>query len=395
MKILQINDDYQKLGGAETYFFNLIGLLKKKGHKVFVFAVCGKPKETKDTLVVGGAKGFFRHYFSSKVFNFKVYFKLKKFIDHTKPDVIHIHNNYLAPFSVLLAARGHKVIQTVHDYMILCPRGGMVKENSLEVCQGNIGAKCFKNNCLSFHNLLISYFPFKFRIAATKRVVDKFISPSKRLKKHLETFGFQNVQYLPYFLDVKSYQFNQRLKKVGNILYIGRLVKEKGISQLIKALPKITSKVNRASLTIVGDGPQRKHLISLAKRLGIANKVDFVGRIPHEKVKEYYQKTNAVIIPSVWLDNSPNVVYEAFSAGRPVVASNRGGMSDFVKDGKTGFLFEPGNINELAEEIIMVLKDKNLFEKLSVNCRQFSILNFMPKKHYRKIMRIYKNKVSL
>lgn len=397
MKILQISDDYQRLGGTETYFFNLINLLKKKGHKVFVFAIRGKPKETKDTLVVGTPRNFLFHYFSGKIFNFRVYFELKKFIDKTKPDVIHIHNNYLAPFSVLLAVRGHKVIQTVHDYMILCPHGWMVKKNTLQVCQGNIGAKCFKNNCLSLHNLFISYLPFKLRIIATKRVVGKFISPSKKLKEYLETFGFQNAQHLPYFLTVKSFKFDAELKMYGNILYIGRLAKEKGISDLIKALPKITSEVSQAHLTIVGDGPQKKYLTSLVKKLGVTDKVNFVGKVPYEKVKEYYRKTNVVVMPSVWVDNSPNVVYEAFSAGRPVIASNRGGMSDFVKDGKTGFIFESGNVKQLAEKIIKVLKNEDLFKKLSTNCQQFSLLNFTPEKHYQRITKIYENilKVAL
>jgi len=390
MKILQINDDYERVGGAETYFFNLINLLKKKGHQVFVFAIRGQPTKSKDTLVVGEAKSFLGHYFSSKIFNFKVYFKLKKLIAKTRPDIIHLHNNYLAPFSVLLAIRGHKVVQTIHDYMILCPSGWMVKKNSLEVCQGNIGLKCFKNNCLSFHNLLISYLPFKLRVAASKRIVDKFISPSKKLKEYLEVLGFQNVEHLPYFLNVKNYRFNPKLKKDGNILYIGRLVKEKGIDDLINALPEVVSKINQAHLTVVGDGPQRKHLISLTKKLRMTNKVDFVGKIPHKKIKEYYQEASVVVVPSLYLDNSPNVIYEAFSAGRPVIASSRGGMSDFVKDGKTGFLFESGNIKELAKKIIMVLKEENLFEKLSSDCRQFSILNFTPEKHYREIMKIYK-----
>jgi len=389
MKILQINDDYERVGGAETYFFNLVDLLKKSGHQVFVFAIRGKPMKTKDTLVVGEAKSFLGHYFSSKIFNFKVYSKLKKFIDKTKPDMIHIHNNYLAPFSVLLPIRGHKVVQTIHDYMILCPSGWMVKKNSLEVCQGNIGLKCFKNNCLSFHNLLISYLPFKLRVAASKRIVDKFISPSKKLKEYLEVFGFQNVEHLPYFLNVKNYCFNPKLKKDGNILYIGRLVKEKGISDLIKALPKVTSKINQAHLTVVGDGPQKKHLISLAKKLGMTNKVNFVGKIPHKKIKEYYQEASVVVVPSLWLDNSPNVIYEAFSAGRPVIASNRGGMADFVKDGKTGFLFESGNINELAEKIVKILESKELYNELSTKCRQFGINNFTPEKHYQRLMESY------
>jgi len=389
VKILQINDDYQRLGGAETYFFNLIDLLKKNGHRVFVFAIRGKSMETKDTLVVGGGKGFLRHYFSSKIFNFKVYFKLKKFIARAQPDIIHLHNNYLAPFSILLAVRGHRLIQTVHDYMILCPHGWMVKKNSLQVCQGNIGLKCLQNNCLSLHNFLVSCFPFKLRIAVSKRAVDKFISPSKKLKEYLNNFRFRNVKYLPYFLDVRSYPFNSNSKKEGNILYIGRLVEEKGVRNLVEALPKVVSKINQARLTIVGDGPQKNHLNSLAKKLGVSDKVNFVGKIPHEKVKKYYQEAKVVVIPSVWLDNSPNVVYEAFSTGRPVIASDRGGMSDFVKNGETGFIFKSGDIDELTEKIIKVFKSEDLFKKLSSNCRKFAFCNFTPEKHSQRIMESY------
>lgn len=390
MRTLQINDDYQRLGGAETYFFNLINLLKKKGHQVFVFAIRGKPMKTKDTLVVGEAKSFLGHYFSSKIFNFKVYFKLKKLIAKTKPDIIYLHNNYLAPFSVLLAIRGHKVVQTIHDYKIICPYGEMIRKDNLSICPGGIGLKCFKNKCLSSHNLFVSYLPFKLRTFLTKKIISKFTAPSRKLKKYLEVFGFSNVEYLPYFLAVKSFKFNPESRIQGNVLYIGRLVKTKGISDLVKALPKIVSKVSRVHLTIVGDGPQKKYLTSLVKRLGVSNKVDFVGKIPYESVKRYYQGANVVVIPSICMDNSPNVVYEAFSAGNPVIASNRGGMSDFVRNGKTGFIFKSGNIEELAEKTIKILKNENLFGKLSTSCRKFAFDNLTSERHYQKIMRIYK-----
>ena len=268
----------------------------------------------------------------------------------------------------------------------------MVKKNSLQVCQGKIGWKCFQNNCLSLHNLLISYLSFKLRKAATKKVVGKFISPSRKLKECLETFGFHNVAHLPYFLDVKNYQFIPSSKKDGNILYIGRLVKEKGVSDLIKALPKVVSKISQAHLIVVGDGPQKEYLTSLAKKPGIANRIDFVGKVPHKKVKKFYQEANVIVIPSVWIDNSPNVVYEAFLAGRPVISSNRGGMSDFVKDRETGFIFESGDINGLAEKIIRILKNEDLFRKLSVNCRKFSLCNFTPENHHQIIIKIYGKK---
>lgn len=391
MKILQIHDNYERLGGAETYLFNLIDLLKKNRHKVFTFAIKGNPKETKDTLVVGEAKGFFPHYFSCYVFNFKVYFKLKRFIKKVKPDIIHIHNNYLAPFSVLFAVRGYKVVQTVHDYMIICPCGWMVNRKNLEPCHAR--GSCFVNGCLSWYNALISYIPFQLRKIVTKKIIKTYISPSKLMKKYLESFSFQNARHLPYFLDVESFRFRPRLKKRGNILYVGRLTKEKGAGYLIKAMPKIIAKIKQANLTIVGDGSDRQNFKDLSKDLGVSNRVHFVGKVPHEKVKQYYQGANVVIVPSICFDNSPNVIYEAFSSGRPVIASDRGGMSDFVKDGKTGFIFRSGDIEKLAERVMMVLKDKAIFNKLSVNCRKFSLLNFASQKHYQEILRIYNSKI--
>jgi len=70
-------------------------------------------------------------------------------------------------------------------------------------------------------------------------------------------------------------------------------------------------------------------------------------------------------------------------------------MSDFVRNGETGFLFESGNVKKLAEKIIEVLGDKDLFEKLSINCRKFGLANFTPTKHYKKVAEIYKIRTSL
>ena len=139
-------------------------------------------------------------------------------------------------------------------------------------------------------------------------------------------------------------------------LYVGKLVYYKGLEYLLKAFSIV--RVANSCLTIVGDGPEKNHLIRLAQQLGISDRVLFLGRQPDSKLPKLYAMSNVVALPSISRREAFGIVLlEAMASGKPVVASNIPGVSELVRDGETGFLVPPSDHRGLAQALQNLLDD--------------------------------------
>ena len=143
----------------------------------------------------------------------------------------------------------------------------------------------------------------------------------------------------------------------SKVIYIGRLIPGKGVADLIAAMKLLP----HAELLVVGDGPDRTRLESLADGTSIT----FVGRVSHEAIANYLQQARVLVLPTRLGDGLPNVILEAMSWGVPVVASNTAGIPDIVRHGETGYLCEPGDINKIAAYVGCLLEDDELHYKMS------------------------------
>ncbi|HEX5441429.1 MAG TPA: glycosyltransferase [Ktedonobacterales bacterium] len=147
------------------------------------------------------------------------------------------------------------------------------------------------------------------------------------------------------------------------VVFVGRLVPEKGVAVLVEAFAQLLSGYPTAKLVIVGDGPDRASLEALARRLQIARSVVFAGA--RNDVAPFYLLADVVAIPSL-SEPFGIVAVEAMAAGRPVVASNVGGLADTVVDGQTGRLAPPGDAPALAEALAWVLQSPERAQQLGV-----------------------------
>ena len=141
------------------------------------------------------------------------------------------------------------------------------------------------------------------------------------------------------------------------IVYVGRLVREKGVRELLEAFGRLS--FEGAGLLIVGDGRDRAALEIAAGRLGTAGRVRFVGAVPQPDVRPYLEHADVVVLPS-WYEERGRILLEAMAAGTPVVASRTGGIPATVLDGKNGFLVPPRDAGALAVAIDRVLGDDDL-----------------------------------
>lgn len=135
--------------------------------------------------------------------------------------------------------------------------------------------------------------------------------------------------------------------------------KLKNIDLVIRALPFVIKEVPDAYFVTAGDGDDIKRLKNIAKSIGVSERVIFAGRVPSDLLSSYYNLCDVFILPSE-KEGFGIVFLEAMYFSKPCIGANRGGIPEVIEDGKTGFLVDPEDINSLSENIIKLLKDKNL-----------------------------------
>jgi glycosyltransferase involved in cell wall biosynthesis len=144
--------------------------------------------------------------------------------------------------------------------------------------------------------------------------------------------------------------------ETSHYLFLGRLIEAKGILVLLKAWEILEQRIgaNAPRLIIGGDGPLRAHVLARAERMA---SVQFPGELRDDTKHRALESARAVIVPSVWWEPLPTVVYEAYDYCRPVLAASSGGLSEIVLNRRTGLLHEAGNAEELADHVMQLEKD--------------------------------------
>lgn len=158
--------------------------------------------------------------------------------------------------------------------------------------------------------------------------------------------------------DRDFYSFDPTVKKYDHpsILYLGRIKKYKSIQHLIQALKIVLEKIPEAKLAVVGNGDYLDTLKALAKEIGVEDAVEFTGFVTAEDKLERLRKSHVAVLPSI-IEGWGLTIIEANSVGTTVVAANSPGLRDSVNDNETGFLYEYGNVEELAEKLLIMLTD--------------------------------------
>lgn len=161
------------------------------------------------------------------------------------------------------------------------------------------------------------------------------------------------------------------------ILTVGRLVERKGHDRVIATLPRILTRVPDAEYVIVGSGPDEARLRRLVQECGLGECVRFVGSVPHEATRRYYERAEVFVHPNRQLASGEvegfgMVFLEAGACGVPVVGGNSGGTPDAVCNGVTGFLVDPNNIDEIADRIIALLVDTDLRNRMGEAGKQWA-----------------------
>lgn len=386
IKILLVNDFdlYSGGGGVETYIKELLLYFSENNEfKAELFSASNySPKRL------------------SGLYTRKYHQALIKKIKQFHPNIVHFHSvtRILSPSVLKLAKKmGLVTVLTAHTFDCVCNRTWGICCDGLP-CRNWFGLNCLVHNCPSsgtrWLNIGLNYLRWPFTCyyrRAIKSSIDTIISPSQYLAKAikkslgLEPLVIRNFVHLP---DTKwSPQKNE-------ILYLGRLAPEKGIETLIKAFKIVKDRFFDARLKIVGSGKATyvNRLKCLAKSLALEGHTDFIGFVKTPQL--HYSTANVVAAPSLWLENSPLVVYECFSMNIPVVASRRGGFLELIKDGQRGCLFEPGDYKDLANKLIKILDSQALAKSMHHSSKEYFRTNLSKKAAVEKLTQLYQRLIK-
>ena len=381
-----INDALPPAGGAETYLAGIMEALTPE-HEVSLLHFGGEDKEEGRVRALAGAGGL-KSKFGT---NPRVMRAVKDYVARVKPDLIHLHNNHLHSLSVLEALDPSlPIVQTVHDYGLICPSGWMRYKDTGHLCEGvpGVEAKC-RTHCLSSAHYLGSRWRNKSRLALTQKKVRLFLAPSAALKGHLERQGFTNVEVLPYFIDAAAWSCAQDQKDPYFALFVGTVTKNKGVEVLIHAVKQIIKEIPEFQLWLIGKGVEKFVLQRLARTLYLTNHLHFKGWRDTESLKGLYQKASVTIIPSIWKEQFGIVGLESMASGTPVIGSRIGGIPEWLEDGKTGILVEPKDHQALAEQVVALLKDPGRVKTLGQNGRRAVEERFAKGPHLQRLTAFY------
>jgi glycosyltransferase involved in cell wall biosynthesis len=222
------------------------------------------------------------------------------------------------------------------------------------------------------------YLPDWFTKLTSKTIIknaNSVIALTEDMKRAMQAIYNRDITIVPNGIDLKEYISELPVQNVGGpikrILFVGRLHPVKGTRYLLGAMSIVRRDMPEAKLVLVGDGGEREHLENLTDDLKIRECVEFIGRVPHENVQNYMNQSDVFVLPSL-SEGFPVTILEAMACGLPVVATRVGGIPDIVEDGINGYLVDAMDQEMIAEALLKLLKDEELWEEVSNNNREKS-----------------------
>jgi len=368
MRVLQINKFHYVKGGAERYYLDIAEALRARGHEVDHLAMAhgsNLPAHPGDRFVQEvdyrggmGAIARVKHGLRA-IWNPEAARAARELARRGAPPVAHLHNIYhqLSPSIVAaLHAEGVPIVQTLHDYKLVCPAYLLMTEGQIcERCRGGRYGQAFRHRCLLESrgpSLIGTIEAYVHASLGTYEKIDRFLCPSRFLLEKVASFGVprEKLVHLPYFVAIERYRpATEPAPRPLECVYVGRLSREKGIATLIEAMAKLPP--GRLSLRVLGDGPLREALEERGARVA-PGRIRFSGYLTGDSLHEAIRTAAFAVVPSEWYENLPYAVLEPFALGRPVVGARIGGIPELVENGSTGRLHESGDSDSLAEALL-------------------------------------------
>lgn len=320
---------------------------------------------------------------------------MQRLLAAEQPQIAHLHIYYGQLTSSILSPlkrQGVPVVQTLHDYKLVCPTSIMFDHGRVcEACQGSkfwqATAKRCNRGSLA-RSALSTLETYTSHLMGAVRKVDHFLAVSHFLREKVVSLGVpaNKVTTVHNFIDATQYVPSSALGTY--VLYFGRLERIKGIFTLLDAMANL----RQIKLLIVGDGNDKLELARVVADERLTN-VQFLGFKRGEELHDLIRGSICTVSPSVCYESFGLTLIESFALGRPVICSRMGGMPEIVKDGVDGFIIPPGDAAALGDRIAWMADHLEAAVAMGAMGRRKVEQDFSPAVHYDRVMSIY-NKVA-
>lgn len=376
MRILLLSQFYPPvIGGEERHVRNLGRALAQRGHTVSVGTFMHPG--ALDTELDGAVRVHRLHGTLQRLSNLhtdperrhappfpdpELLLALKRLIAKERPDIVHAHNWIYASFLPLKALGGARLVVTLHDYGLVCAKKNFM-HLGMHLCDGPRLAKCLP--CATAHYGAVKATATTLGNWASsfvaRRVVDRFIAVSHAVARHTGlTQGRAPYEVIPNFVpdDVgvlgPEDSCLRELPENGFILFVGDMMRLKGIDVLLKAYARLE---------------QAPPLVLIGRRVAdtpteFPPNVRVFSNWPHSAIMHAWHRSLFGVLPSVGPEACATVIMEAMASGKAVVATRVGGIPDLVDDGETGLLVPPGDAQALTRTMQSLLDDRTLLARL-------------------------------
>jgi glycogen synthase len=307
-------------------------------------------------------------------------------------DIVHLAGPALLPLSLgwLLNKR---IVLEHHNYQSICPNGLLIHQPDLAICPGHFLAgqykECFRCNSLtlgkavSLRKLLLG-FPRRW---LAKRVTAN-VAPSCHMKARAALPQTQVIYHGVAHADAASESVSKRADGPVCFAFVGRLVKEKGVSLLLHSAHELSAEGYELRIKIVGDGPERAALEVLAENLGLKENIEFIGAVQMASMSNVLNDAIAIVMPSTWEDVAPLVALEQMMQGRLVIAADVGGLGETVNG--FGLRFPPGDIAALTSCMRQTIANQSLSIKMGQEAQINARSNFTEERMVEEHLQLYR-----
>ncbi|MDO3720314.1 glycosyltransferase family 4 protein [Marinobacter sp. chi1] len=392
MRILLLHNFYgtEAPSGENVVFEAEKTLLEQRGHSVRLFTRHSDEIRGKGAAgTLAGALSTPWNPFSAKA--------LSQLVAEFRPDVVHAHNTFplLSPAVFHAVGKRAATVLTLHNYRLFCSAG--IPMRAGRVCTDCITRHsvqpALRHGC--YRGSRVATVPLALNVAMHRRLgtwqqkVDAFVALSDFQRRLMAKGGLpaEKMHVKPNFYAGQPpvLPFDAR---DGQVVFVGRLGREKGVHTLIEAWRKWGS--NAPKLKIVGDGPLRAELQNRAEGLPIV----FAGQVGAEEAQQAIAHARLVVLPSECFEGFPMVVREAFAFGTPVAVSNLGPLPDIVRHGENGVVFEPANAASLLATVREAWQAPGLLPCLAEGARREFETKYNEQANYEILMNIYQQAVE-
>ncbi len=367
-------------------------LLRNHGHEVALYQ-----RHNQDIASMSKVSAAMASIWSQRSVN-----EIGQMCDRFEPDVIHGHNTFplISPSLYWLASRRKiPVIQTLHNFRLLCPQAMFLREQKVcEDCLGKlpwraVTRKCYRDSALQ-SAVAATMLTAHQAIGTYRKQVTGYIALSSFSRDKFIAGGLppERIHVKPNFVQASR---APDWKARGGGLFIGRLSAEKGLDLLMDAVLKLRAAQAPLSafptafpfIRVVGSGP-----LEASVKDGFRN--NYLGFRSAAEVIELLHASLFLIAPSTCYETFGLVAVEAFSCGVPVIASAHGGLGELINDGVTGLLFKPGDAADLAGKIAWAQAHPEQMLRMGQAAYKEYLKKYTPETNYQMLMRIYQHGIS-